>query len=142
MSELKAYEGDCILDEEVYLKSEADKVIADLQAKVTLASLADDCSNLCNKRCNYCSALLNERKLIAEKDKKIAELEEAQRWRKYSEEKPSSDGYYIICGSSGFRNSDRFMECKDGRGMDFSFYSCGVKYWMPMPELPNELKET
>ncbi len=31
MSELKAYEGDCILDEEVYLKPEADKVIAELE---------------------------------------------------------------------------------------------------------------
>lgn len=40
-----------------YLKSEADKVIADLQSKVTLASLAEDCSNLRNKRCNFCSAL-------------------------------------------------------------------------------------
>lgn len=55
---------------EYYLKSEADKVIAEkdkkiveLQSKVTLASLAEDCSNLRNKRCNYSSALL---KLMSE----------------------------------------------------------------------------
>lgn len=79
-------------------------------------------------------------KIIAEKDREIARLKEAQRWRKYSEEKPKSDGYYIICGSSGFRNADRFMQCKDGRGMDFSFYSYGVEYWMPMPAAPKEEK--
>lgn len=73
-------------------------------------------------------------------DAEIAELKEAQRWRRYSEEKPSSDGYYIICGASGFRNADRFMDCKDGRGMDFSFYSYGVEYWMPMPSAPKEAK--
>jgi len=44
-------------DEKFYRKEEADKVIADLQSKVTLSSLAEDCSNLRNKRCNYCSAL-------------------------------------------------------------------------------------
>lgn len=52
---------------DLYLKCEVDKLlaekdkkIAELQAKVTLASLAEDCSNLRNKRCNYCSALLQE----------------------------------------------------------------------------------
>ena len=50
-----------------YLKEEADKVIAELQSKVTLSSLAEDCSNLRNKRCNYCSAL----KLQKEKTDKL-----------------------------------------------------------------------
>ncbi len=44
-----------------YLKSEADKVIADLQSKITLASLADECSNLRHKRCNYCSELQRQK---------------------------------------------------------------------------------
>lgn len=55
---------------DLYLKSEVDKLLAEkdkkiveLQSKVTLASLAEDCSNLRNKRCNYCSALL---KLMSE----------------------------------------------------------------------------
>lgn len=123
MSELRAFvarkidDGSCdpVPCIEVYLKSEADKFI----------------SNLKESHKKEVEQLLIE----------IAELKEAQRWRKYSEEKPSSDGYYIICGASGFRNADRFMECKDGRGMDFSFYSYGAKYWMPMPKMPDGLKE-
>ena len=99
----------------VYLKREADKVIADLEE--------------------------SHKKEVEQLLIEIAELKEAQRWRKYSEEKPRSDGNYIICGSSGYRNADRFTECKDGRGMDFSFYSYGVKYWMPMPPVPEELTE-
>ena len=91
----------------------------------------------CNVR-QMCKDVLAK---LEEQELEIAELKEAQRWRKYSEEKPRSDGYYIICGSNGFRNADRFMECKDGRGMDFSFYSYGVEYWMPMPKVPDEIKE-
>ena len=100
---------------DIYLKADVDKVIADLKE----------------------SHKKEVERLLTE----IAKLKEAQRWRKYSEEKPRSDGNYIICGSSGYRNADRFMECKDGRGMDFSFYSYGVKYWMPMPPVPEELAE-
>lgn len=44
-------------DEKFYRKEDVDTVIAGLQSKVTPASLADDCSNLRNKRCNFCSAL-------------------------------------------------------------------------------------
>lgn len=44
-------------DEKFYRKEDVDTIIAGLQSKVTLASLADDCNNLRNKRCNYCSAL-------------------------------------------------------------------------------------
>ena len=77
-------------------------------------------------------------KVIAEKDKAISELKEAQRWRKFPDEKPSEEGYYIICGSSGFRNADKWTYCKDRQKMDFSFYSYGVKYWMPLPSAPKE----
>ena len=34
--------------------------IVELQSKLTLASLAEECSYLRNKRCNYCSALLQK----------------------------------------------------------------------------------
>lgn len=78
---LQSYKGDVtipvygtIADAEVYLKdkvddvvseqeseiAEKDKKIVELQSKVSLASLAEDCSNLRNKRCNYCSALLQK----------------------------------------------------------------------------------
>ena len=70
MSELKAkhivdvydeYSSDPIDEAQVYLKSEADKVIAELQSKITLASLANDCSSIRHKRCNYCSALQHQK---------------------------------------------------------------------------------
>ncbi len=73
-----------------------------------------------------------------ELDMRERELKEERRWRKFPDEKPSEEGYYIICGSSGFRNSDKWTYCEDRRKMDFSFYSYGVKYWMPMPSAPEE----
>ena len=75
---------------------------------------------------------------IAKMNALIEELEESQRWRKFSEEKPSEEGYYLICGSSGFRTADKWTYCKDRQNMDFSFYSYGVKYWMPLPSAPKE----
>ena len=74
--------------------------------------------------------------VLAEKDKTIAELRDATRWRKFPEEKPSEEGYYIICGSSGFRYADKWTYCENRQKMDFSFYSYGVKYWIPMPKEP------
>lgn len=43
--------------ETLALLEERNKQVGELQSKVTLASLAEDCSNLRHKRCNYCSAL-------------------------------------------------------------------------------------
>lgn len=75
---------------------------------------------------------------IAKMNGYIHHLEEECRWRKFPDEKPSEEGYYIICGSSGFRNADKWTYCKDRQKMDFSFYSYGVKYWMPLPSAPKE----
>ena len=80
-------------------------------------------------------------KVIADKDKEIEKLKEEQRWRKFPDEKPSEEGYYIICGSSGFMNADKWTYCKDRQKMDFSFYSYGVAYWMPMPSAPKEVSD-
>jgi hypothetical protein len=89
----------------------------------------------------YFEGIVKYRRAVYDKseaDKVIAELEEERRWRKFPDEKPSEEGYYIICGSSGFRNADKWTYCKDRQKMDFSFYSYGVKYWMPMPSAPKE----
>lgn len=100
---------------EYYTRIDADNVIAELKAQKAQAE--DDCALL--RRNN-------------------AELREATRWRKCSEELPSEEGYYLICGSSGFRTADKWTYCKDRQKMDFSFYSYGVKYWMPLPSAPKE----
>lgn len=76
--------------------------------------------------------------MLEQRNKDVARLLEERRWRPYPSEKPKEDGNYIICGSSGYRNADRYMYCKDGRGMDFSFYSYGVKFWMPLPQPPEQ----
>ena len=69
----------------------------------------------------------------------IAVLKDSQRWRSFKDEQPSEEGHYIVCGSSGFRNADKW-HCKDSQKMDFSFYSYGVEYWMPMPKAPKRVK--
>ena len=132
MQELKVfYSPDGEHTKSYYLKSEADAILSGKDK--TIAELETNLSEIQSQKMQ----LEDDVALLRRNN---AELKEAQRWRKYSEEKPSSDGYYIICGASGFRNADRFMECKDGRGMDFSFYSYGVEYWMPMPPAPKEAK--
>ena len=78
----------------------------------------------------------------AELREKVATLEEAQRWRKCSEEKPSeemegedflvSNGYYsVVCEWRGYWNNEPF--CGD-KNCDV------VKYWMPQPSAPKEEK--
>jgi prefoldin subunit 5 len=70
----------------------------------------------------------------------IVKLKEDRRWRKYPDEKPSEDTRYIICGESGFRDADRWMLLKEKGCMGFGFYDYGVKYWMPIPKAPEEVK--
>ena len=105
MSELKAfnmprYAGQFTLHE-VYLKSEADKV-------------------------------------IAEKDKVIAELKEERRWRKFPEEKPKWGEEVLVVDDESKQYIVRFSH-------DMKWISWGkmntcesenVKYWMPLPKAP------
>lgn len=70
------------------------------------------------------------------------DLAESQRWRKFSEEKPSeemegedflvSNGYYsVVCEWRGYWNNDPFCGNKN----------CDVvKYWKPLPSAPKEEK--
>ena len=102
--------GKWVPESRVYLKSEADAVIANLEE--------------------------SHKKEVGELLMEIAKLKDAQRWRKYPEEKPSEDTRYIICGSSGFRDADRWMYLKEKQRMGFGFHDYGVKYWMPMPKAP------
>lgn len=76
------------------------------------------------------------REMNAKAQEEIATLKENQRWRKFPDEKPSEDTRYIICGSSGFRDADRWMYLKEKQRMGFGFHDYGVKYWMPMPKAP------
>ena len=160
MSELKRHHINEVMDmhaltrgklcySQVYYADDVDGVFAKLKARIhelenmphtdnsaVIELLENENAQLKESRQAWIARAGVAEENLAKLEKELAELREATRWRKYPEEKPCSDGYYIICGSSGFRNADRFMECKDGRGMDFSFYSYGVEYWMPLPKAP------
>lgn len=79
---------------------------------------------------------------IAKMNALIEELEESQRWRKFSEEKPTeemegedfivSNGYYsVVCEWRGYWNNEPF--CGD-KNCDV------VKYWKPLTQAPKEEK--
>lgn len=76
------------------------KEITELQSKLTLASLAEDCSSLRHKRCNYCSELQHQKykRCLA-----MAEMCDAR----YDEEDAKVNG----CGAS------------------WEYTSKGMKYW-------------
>ena len=101
---------------QVYLKPEADKVIADLEE----------------------SHKMEVEQLLME----IVKLKEERRWRKFPDEKPTeemegmdfivSNGYYsVVCEWRGYWNNDPFC----------GYRHCDeVKYWMPLPLEPKEGK--
>ena len=123
MSELKAYTYDDMLDGaadvdvEYYPKSEADKVIAELEE--------------------------SHKKEVGQLLIEIAELKEELRWRKFPDEKPTeemegmdfivSNGFFHreISEWRGYWNNDPFC---DDRHCD------EVKYWRPLPLEPKEDK--
>ena len=72
------------------------------------------------------------------KDKEIAELKEAQRWRKFSEEKPEEKQWILVY--YGYENN--------GCRIDLRRWDIGCKFdvdvqemytkWMPLPKEPKE----
>lgn len=122
MSELKAHDLVEIQDYrgEVYLKSEADKVIAERKEKYNeLAKLYDKAIQAC------CDA-----------DKVIAGLKEERRWRKCSEELPSHDTWCIVY-HEGEIDADHYTD--DCNSHDrFVMYGPFVTHWMPLPKAPEE----
>ncbi len=78
-------------------------------------------------------------KVIAEKDKEIAELEEERRWRKFSEEKPEHHQWILVF----YPNHTQFTT-----GVELRRWDDGCKYdveeqevydkWMPLPSAPKE----
>ncbi len=82
---------------------------------------------------------------IAEKDKEIAELkklEEVYRWRKFSEEKPPTDGSYM-CAYKNKNKEDGILLVNEGAWDGEKWYWKSdfweeVIYWMPKPKAPEE----
>ena len=82
-------------------------------------------------------------KVFAAKDKAISELKEAQRWRKFPDEKPTEEmeGMDFIVSNGFFHR-----EISEWRGYWNNDPFCGdrhcdeVKYWRPLPAEPKEEK--
>ena len=101
---------------QVYLKSEADKVIADLEE----------------------SHKMEVEQLLME----IAELEEERRWRNVDDKFPTADeGYILVLWEDGLPDigyigaEEDVIETVRDRGEGHS-----VDWWMPLPSAPKEEK--
>ncbi|WP_173383949.1 hypothetical protein [Fibrobacter succinogenes] len=116
-----------IQETRVYIKSEADKVIAELKSDI--ADLRDD------KKLT--DAILDERNAeIAELKGEIEKLNRMHRLRNASEELPmDNDNVYVIL-ENGFETTDRYDH--DKGHWHYHWYT--VKYWMPTPSAPEEKK--
>lgn len=117
MSELKVYRDpkDGPAYREFYEKSEADKVIAELKAQKAQAE--DD------------NALLRRNN---------AELREANRLRKFSEETPKWGEEVIVLDKEGYYHIVRFshdMKWISWGKMNTCESDC-IVYWMPLPKAP------
>lgn len=121
MSELKAYrvKGVTLGDtHDVYIKEDADKVIAELKEKIKDMDVTHTVH-------------------IAKMNALIEELEESQRWRKFSEEKPPHDTWCLVY-HEGEIDADHYTD--DCNNHDrFVMYGYYVTHWMPMPKAPKNL---
>ena len=75
---------------------------------------------------------------VDEKDKKIAELEEERRWRKFSEEKPDDKQWILVY--YGYENNGCRIDLRrwdNGCKYDVEFQELYTK-WMPLPSAPKD----
>jgi hypothetical protein len=73
------------------------------------------------------------------KDKEIAELKEAQRWRKFSDEKPADKQWILVYypNHSNFTTGVEMRRWDNGCKFDVYVQEMYTK-WMPSPEKPKE----
>ena len=123
MSELTSYKGDVtipvygtIADAEVYLKSEVDKEIAELEE--------------------------SHKKEVGQLLMEIVELKDKRRWRKFPEEKPEWGEEVLVVDDESKQYIVRFSHDMKwiSWGKMNTYESENVKYWMPLPSAPKEAK--
>lgn len=77
---------------------------------------------------------------IAKMNGYIHHLEEGQRWRKCSEEKPGNGQEVLVWltagGPNGFVLTSRYIDCQWFYGEDPQ--GCKPSHWMPLPSEPKE----
>lgn len=127
MSELKPF---TVTDEcgsySVYSKSDVDTVIEEKDRTIEFAK----------------ALTLKDIEIIKKKNKEIAELKDKLRWRKFPDEKPKWGEEVIVEDDANKQYIVRFS-------YDMKWISWGnmntceskyVKYWLPLPSDPNEVK--
>ncbi|MBO7507579.1 MAG: hypothetical protein J6T67_09395 [Paludibacteraceae bacterium] len=81
---------------------------------------------------------------IAELEKENAELKEAQRWRKFSYEKPPKYTWCLVSGKSQMGNyiviRDFFEEYDWAENPSLDDDALDIEYWKPLPSAPKEEK--
>ena len=134
--ELKVYrvKGNTLGDfPDVYIKSEADKVISGLKARI--AQLEDD--NALLRKNNAELRFKNEGLLYALADEETGAAM-VTRWRKYSEEKPEDEECVLVV-IEGKVEKVRYRKF-DGSFHNtlFSLLNHSVKWWLPLPKSPED----
>lgn len=112
-----------------YLKSEADKFIADLEEshKMEVEQLLMEVVRLKDRVRDYVV-------LIQDYQQKLAETEESLRWRKACEELPTDETEVLVILDNDWRTTDYFDKDK-GR---WHYHWNTVAYWFPTPKEPEE----
>ena len=122
-------------DTKIYLKSEADAIINDLQTKLEAADKAST---------NLVDRLAEQRIQIAEKDKQIRDMMPVS-WHKISDCKPPEDTRVLVFVGSATRPCVKFIQIdtytrEDDFGSTrtprFRTYGDYVTHWMPLPKEP------
>lgn len=89
--------------------------------------------------CDVLDGVVRLKERIAELEKENAELKEAQRWRKFSEEMPEHDAWCLVF-HEGEIDVDHYTD--DCNSQDrFIMYGFYVTHWMPLPSAPKEEKK-
>ena len=85
--------------------------------------------------------LLDAAATIMDKDKEIESLKNAQRWRKFSEEKPEHHQWILVFypNHSQFTTGVELRRWDDGCKYDVEVQEIYDK-WMPLPKAPEEEK--
>jgi hypothetical protein len=81
---------------------------------------------------------------IAELEARNHNLEEEQRWRKFSEEKPGKYTWCLVSGKSQMGNyivtMDFFEEDDWAENPNIDDDTLDIEWWMPLPSAPKEDK--
>ena len=152
MSELKAFNMPRCAGEftmhEVYLKSEADKVIAEKDEEIYNINYSrDEWAKACNQKDKEIAELNDKLRhypmmvALLESDKReIAELKEERRWRKFPEEKPPKYTWCLISGKNQMGNyiviMDFFEEDDWAENPNLDDDTLDIEWWLPLPSAP------